>query len=64
MTSADERIRKAARRLKRADTAADEARAALRQLMREELAAGRTNKSEIARALGVSRQRVQKMLAD
>jgi DNA-binding XRE family transcriptional regulator len=30
--------------------------------MREELDAGRTTKSEIARTIGVSRQRVQQML--
>jgi DNA-binding phage protein len=32
--------------------------------MRGEIAAGRTTKSQIARDLGVSRQRIQKMLED
>ena len=32
--------------------------------MRDEIAAGRATKSGIARTLGVSRQRVQKMLED
>jgi DNA-binding phage protein len=56
--------RKTVDRVKRADEAAAEARQALRQLMRGEIAAGRTTKSQIARDLGVSRQRIQKMLED
>ena len=58
------KIERAVQRVKRADEAAAEARRALRRLMRDEIAAGRTTKSQIARDLGVSRQRVQKMLED
>jgi DNA-binding phage protein len=58
------KIGRAVDRVKRADEAAAEARQALRQLMRGEIAAGRTTKSQIARDLGVSRQRIQKMLED
>ena len=48
--------------MRRADADAAEARRKLRELMRDEIVAGRTTKSGIARILGVSRQRVQKML--
>lgn len=64
MASAEEKIRRALERVRRADEAASAARASLRQLMRDEIAAGHVTKSSIARALGVSRQRVQKMLED
>jgi DNA invertase Pin-like site-specific DNA recombinase len=47
---------------RKAHAAASEARQELRRLMREELEAGRVSKAGIARALGVSRQRVQNML--
>ena len=60
--AAARKILKAAERARRAEAAVAEARQALRQLMREELAAGRTTKSEIARTIGVSRQRVGRML--
>jgi DNA-binding transcriptional regulator LsrR (DeoR family) len=57
-----QKIVQAVERVRKADTDAAAARQALRALMRAELDAGGTTKSEIARALGVSRQRVQKML--
>jgi hypothetical protein len=56
------RIQKAAEKVSKADAAAASARRALRDLMQAEIDAGRTTKSAIARGLGVSRQRVQKML--
>src|SRR5579862_9133430 len=59
---ATKRIVLAVERVRKADAAAASARQALRTLMRGEVEAGRTTKSEIARALGVSRQRVQQML--
>jgi DNA-binding transcriptional regulator LsrR (DeoR family) len=59
--SAD-RILKAVERVRKADDAASAARRALRELMRSEIAAGRATKSSIARTLGVSRQRVGRML--
>lgn len=55
------RIEKAAKRVKDAQSQMDEARAELNSLIQAAYAAGET-KSAIARALGVSRQRVQKML--
>src|SRR4051794_33545858 len=58
------KIAKAGERLRKAEGDVERARQALRKLMRDELAAGRTTKSAIARALGVSRQRVQKMLEE
>ena len=58
------RLRKAAERLRKADAAANEARQALYRMMREEFTSGRMTKSGIARAIGVSRQRVQRMLED
>jgi hypothetical protein len=60
--AATRKIVQAVERVRKADTNATAARQALRSLMRAEIDAGRTTKSEIARALGVSRQRVQKML--
>lgn len=60
--AATRKIVEAAARVRTADADAASARRALRALMRAEIDAGRTTKSEIARALGVSRQRVQKML--
>jgi DNA invertase Pin-like site-specific DNA recombinase len=57
-----DKISRAATKVRRADAAASEARQELRRLMREELEAGRVSKAGIARALGVSRQRVQNML--
>jgi DNA invertase Pin-like site-specific DNA recombinase len=56
------KILRAVERVHKADAKAAEARKSLRALMREEIDAGRVTKSEIARALGVSRQRVQRML--
>jgi hypothetical protein len=56
------KILKAVERVRRADADATVARAALRELMRTEIAAGRATKSSIARILGVSRQRVGRML--
>ena len=61
--AATKKILLAAERVRRADAAAASERQALRALMRAEIAAHRTTKSEIARTLGVSRQRVQQMLA-
>ncbi len=55
------RIHRAAARLTAADTKADTLRAELRQEMAEARAEGVTI-SAIARALGVSRQRVQQIL--
>jgi DNA-binding transcriptional regulator LsrR (DeoR family) len=59
-----DKILKAVERVRAADAKASDSRRALRNLMRDELAAGRTTKSEIARALGVSRQRVGRMLEE
>lgn len=56
------KILRAVEHVRKADANAAEARQALRQLMRQEIDAGRVTKSEIARGLGVSRQRVQRML--
>jgi hypothetical protein len=60
--AATRKIVQAVDRVRKADAAATSARQALRTLMRAEIDARRTTKSEIARALGVSRQRVQQML--
>jgi hypothetical protein len=58
------KILKAVERVRRADDDAAMARKALRELMRAEIAAGRASKSSIARILGVSRQRVGRMLEE
>jgi DNA-binding transcriptional regulator LsrR (DeoR family) len=58
------RIQKALDRVRAADASAVKARQDFRRLANAEIAAGRATKSGIARALGVSRQRVQKMLED
>jgi hypothetical protein len=58
------KLERAAERVRRADDAAGKAREAMMRLIRDEFAAGRVTKSGIARAIGVSRQRVQKMLDD
>jgi hypothetical protein len=57
-------IREKAEKIRVAEAATTAERAELLQLVRRELAAGRATKSSLARALGVSRQRVQKMLED
>jgi DNA-binding transcriptional regulator LsrR (DeoR family) len=56
------KVQAAAERVKKADRAATEARRKMRATMLAEIAAGRATKSSIARELGVSRQRVQKLL--
>jgi hypothetical protein len=55
-------IAKAATKLKKVEAEAAKAREELLRLMRREIEAGRATKSGVARAIGVSRQRVQKML--
>jgi hypothetical protein len=55
-------IVRAAGKVKQAEANAAKARQELRRLMRREIESGRATKSGVARALGVSRQRVQKML--
>jgi hypothetical protein len=57
-------IREKAEKIRVAEAATTAERAELLQLVRRELAAGRATKSSLARALGVSRQRVQTMLED
>jgi len=61
---AQTKIQAAVERVRKADQAATDARRKLRNLMRSEIAAGRATKASIARELGVSRQRVQKMLEE
>jgi len=56
------KVHRALERLRRADEGAAEARREVRRVMRAEIEAGRLTKAGIARELGVSRQRVQKML--
>jgi hypothetical protein len=58
------KIQKALQRVRAADVAAAKARQDFRRIANEEIAAGRATKSGIARAVGVSRQRVQQMLED
>jgi hypothetical protein len=58
------KLQQAAERVRKADAAAAGARQKMMRLVRDEFAAGRATKSGIARAIGVSRQRVQKMLED
>jgi DNA-binding transcriptional regulator LsrR (DeoR family) len=58
------RIQKALERVRSADANAARARQEFRRVANAEIAAGHVTKSGIARALGVSRQRVQKMLED
>jgi hypothetical protein len=55
-------IARAAAKVKKADSEAAKAREELLRLMRREIEAGRATKSGVARAIGVSRQRVQEML--
>jgi len=55
-------IAKAATKLKKAEAEAAKARKEFLRLMRREIEAGRATKSGVARAIGVSCQRVQKML--
>ena len=64
MAAEHPQVRKLAEKIRRADATADAARVELRALMRKEISEGRATKSSLARALGVSRQRVQKMLED
>jgi DNA-binding transcriptional regulator LsrR (DeoR family) len=58
------RLAKAAERVRKADATASHEREKMMRMVRDEFNAGRVTKSGIARALGVSRQRVQKMLED
>lgn len=60
--SSSRRIAAAAERLRRAEADVADRRHELRVLMRDEIAAGRQTKSSIARILGLSRQRVGRML--
>jgi hypothetical protein len=64
VTASMAKIQRALERVRSADAASGKARQEFRRIANAEIAAGRTTKSEIARALGVSRQRVQKMLED
>lgn len=64
MADTSEKILKAVERVRKADEGAAKARRDLRALMRTEMTAGRATKSSIARILGVSRQRVGRMLDD
>ena len=58
------KILRVAERLRKTDAQAARYRQELRDLMREGIEAGTLTKSQLARALGVSRQRVQQMLGD
>lgn len=58
------KIVRTAEKLRKADADATRYRRELRDLMRAGIASGDLTKSSIARALGVSRQRVQQMLGD
>ena len=58
------RLLNARGRVKAADAQATYARRELRRMMRDEIDSGRATPADIARAFGVSRQRIRQMLTD
>jgi predicted XRE-type DNA-binding protein len=56
------RLLRALQRVRDAEERATTARRQLREMMQAEIDAGRVNQTEIARAFGVSRQRIRQML--
>ena len=58
------RLLNARGRVRAADAQATYARRELRRMMRDEIDSGRATPADIARAFGVSRQRIRQMLTD
>jgi predicted XRE-type DNA-binding protein len=58
------RLEKALQRVRKADAQAKFARQELRRMMREDIESGRVSQAAVARAFGVSRQRIRQMLQE